>query len=165
MDGTPPAKAASLELRAEIADLYAEYADVLDGAEYERWPGLFTERCFYAVMPRENHERGLPLATVRCESRAMLEDRVHALRETQMYVPRWVRHVIAAPRLLSCADGVAVARTNYAVFETQPDQLTRVLNVGRYEDEIVRDEGRLRFRKKICVFDSILVPTSIVVPI
>ena len=165
MDGTAPAKPIAPELRAEIGDLYAEYADTLDCGEYERWPELFTERCFYAVIPRENHERGLPLATVRCESRAMLKDRVHAIRETQMYVPRWFRHVIAAPRLLAHVDGVVTTRANYAVFETQPDQLTRVLNVGRYEDEIVRDEGRLRFRKKICVFDSILVPTSIVVPI
>ncbi len=30
---------------------------------------------------------------------------------------------------------------------------------------VVDSEGRLRFRKKICVFDSLLVPTSIVVPI
>ena len=51
------------------------------------------------------------------------------------------------------------------MLETQPDQLTRVLNVGRYEDEIVRDGGRLRFRRKLCVFNSILIPTSLVLPI
>jgi len=165
MDGTTASQPLALELRAELSDLYTEYADILDGGEYERWPELFTERCFYAVIPRENHERNLPLATVRCESRAMLKDRVHAIRETQMFVPRWFRHVVSAPRVLSSADGVIVARANYAVFETQPDQLTRVLNVGRYEDEIVRDDGRLRFRRRLCVFDSILVPTSIVLPI
>lgn len=164
MDGavTPPL---ALELRAEIADLYAEYGDVLDAGEYERWTELFTERCLYLVIPRENHERGLPLATVRAESRGMLEDRVHAIRQTQMYVPRWIRHVIGAPRVLGSADGVIAARAGYAVFETQTDQTTRVLNVGRYEDEIVRDEGRLRFRRKLCVFDSILIPTSLVLPI
>ena len=165
MDGTTPAKPIAPELRAEIGDLYTEYADILDSGEYERWPELFTERCFYAVMPRENHDRGLPLATVRCESRGMLKDRVHAIRETQMFVQRWVRHLIAAPRLLASSDGIVTTRANYAVFETQPDQLTRILNVGRYEDEIVRDDGRLRFRRRLCVFDSILVPTSIVLPI
>lgn len=162
MDGAAPL---TLELRAEIADLYAEYGDVLDAGEYERWTGLFTKHCLYLVIPRENHERGLPLATVRAESRAMLEDRVHAIRQTQMYVPRWIRHVIGTPRLLGVADGAIAARTSYAVFETQPDQMTRILNVGRYEDEIVRDEGRLRFRRKLCVFDSILIPTSLVLPI
>ena len=153
------------ELRAEIADLYAEYGDVLDAGEYEHWTRLFTAHCLYLVIPRENHERGLPLATVRAESRGMLEDRVHAIRQTQMFVPRWIRHLIGAPRILRHEDGVVTARASYAVFETQPDQLTRVLNVGRYEDEIVRDDGRLRFRRKLCVFDSILIPTSLVLPI
>jgi salicylate 5-hydroxylase small subunit len=164
MDGAamPPL---ALELRAEIADLYAAYGDVLDAGEYEQWAALFTARCLYLVIPRENHERGLPLATLRAESRAMLEDRVHAIRQTQLFVPRWIRHVIGAPRVLGMADGTIAARASYAVFETQPDQLTRVLNVGRYEDEIVRDEGRLRFRRKLCVFDSILVPTSLVLPV
>ena len=152
-------------LRAEIADLYAEYGDVLDAGEYERWPALFTQRCLYLVIPRENHDRGLPLATVRAESRAMLEDRVHAIRNTQMFVPRWIRHVIGAPRILGSAEGVITARASYALFETQPDELTRVLNVGRYEDEIVRDDGRLRFRRRLCVFDSVLVPTSLVLPV
>ncbi len=164
MDGAAMAPLAP-ELRAEIADLYAEYGDVLDAGEYERWAALFTPHCLYLVIPRENHERDLPLATVRAESRAMLEDRVHAIRQTQMFVPRWMRHVIGAPRVLGFSDGVVTARASYAVFETQPDQMTRVLNVGRYEDEIVRDDGRLRFRRKLCVFDSILIPTSLVLPI
>ena len=164
MDGstTPPL---APELRAEIADLYAEYGDALDAGEYERWAALFTAHCLYLVIGRDNHERGLPLATIRAESRAMLEDRVHAIRQTQTFVPRWIRHLIGAPRILGFADGVVAARASYAVFETQPDQLTRVLNVGRYEDEIVRDDGRLRFRRKLCVFDSILVPTSLVLPV
>jgi salicylate 5-hydroxylase small subunit len=138
---------------------------VLDLGEYERWTALFTARCLYLVIARDNHERGLPLATVRAESRAMLEDRVHAIRETQMYVPRWIRHVIGAPRVMGIADGVIAARASYVVFETLPDQMTRVLNVGRYEDEIVRDDGRLRFQAKRCIFDSILIPTSLVLPI
>ena len=163
--GAAAAPPFALELRAEIADLYAEYSDVLDAGEYERWAALFTPHCLYLVIPRENHEHGLPLATVRAESRAMLEDRVHAIRQTQMFVPRWIRHVIGTPRILGLADGVVSARASYAVFETQPDQLTRVLNVGRYEDEIVRDDGRLRFRRKLCVFDSVLIPTSLVLPI
>ncbi|MBT5497812.1 MAG: SnoaL-like domain-containing protein, partial [Alphaproteobacteria bacterium] len=57
-------------LRFEIEDLYAEYADVLDAMELERWPELFTENAFYDVIPRENYDRDLPLAIMRCESRA-----------------------------------------------------------------------------------------------
>ena len=54
---------------------------------------------------------------------------------------------------------------NYAVFETPLNDLTRVFNVGRYIDRIVREHDRLKFAEKHCVFDSLLVPNSIVFPI
>ena len=66
-------------LRFEIEDLYAEYADVLDTEDLERWPELFVEDAFYDVIPRENYERDMPLAIMRCESRAMMQDRVRAI--------------------------------------------------------------------------------------
>ena len=74
-----------LELRYEIEELLAEYAAVLDAADLERWPEFFTEQCFYEVIPRENYDRGLPLAIMRCESKGMLKDRVVAIRDTMMY--------------------------------------------------------------------------------
>jgi 3-phenylpropionate/cinnamic acid dioxygenase small subunit len=60
----------SPELRAEIQDLYDAYAEALDDGELERWPALFTEKCLYEVVPRENFDRGLPLAVILCESAA-----------------------------------------------------------------------------------------------
>src|SRR5690348_3433202 len=101
MDGSAAPGPVSLELRAELADLYAGYADVLDGDELEAWPDFFTETCRYEVIPRENRELGLPLATVRCESRGMLMDRVFAVRQTQMFAPRYLRHLIGPPRVVA----------------------------------------------------------------
>ena len=151
-------------LRIQIEDLMAEYTHVLDDGDLNEWPMLFIEDCFYQVIPRENHDQGLPLATIRCESRGMLEDRVMAVQETSMFEPRYLRHITSGLRYHE-ADGVISAQSSYAVFETVQDEYTRVFNVGRYLDEIVRDEGRLRFRRRICVFDSELVPNSIVYPI
>ena len=155
----------SLELRYEIEELLAEYAAVLDAADLERWPEFFTEQCFYEVIPRENYDRGLPLAIMRCESKGMLKDRVVAIRDTMMYEPRYLRHVISGIRVTGqSADGIAV-EANYAVFETLVDALTRVFNVGRYLDRIVREDGQLRFAEKHCVFDSLLVPNSLIYPL
>ncbi len=154
-----------VELRLEIQDLMAEYCHLLDDGDLCAWPALFTEDCFYQVIPRENHDQGLPLATIRCESRGMLEDRVMAVRDTAMYEPRYLRHVQGAVRMLGAEDGVVRAESGYAVFETLPDEYSRVFNVGRYLDEIVRDGGRLRFRRRICVFDSELIPNTLVYPI
>ena len=155
----------SLEVRLEVQDLMHEYAHVLDDGDLDDWPGLFTEECFYQVQPRENYEQGLPLAVIRCESRGMLEDRVMAVKDTYMYEPRYLRHIVSGLRIAGEIDGVIHAGSSYVVFETLIDECTRVFNVGRYIDEIVRDEGRLRFRRRSCVFDSELVPNSIVYPI
>lgn len=156
---------ASVELRLELEDLYAAYAAALDDGALETWPDFFTEECTYQVIPRDNYDRGLPLAVIRCESQAMLRDRVTAVRETTMFEARYVRHLISNIRVLSEADGEIKVQANYAVFETLTEAFSRVFNVGRYIDTLVRDGEALRFREKICVYDSVLVPNSIVYPI
>ncbi|MFT5175642.1 MAG: salicylate 5-hydroxylase small subunit, partial [Gammaproteobacteria bacterium] len=76
-----------------------------------------------------------------------------------------LRYQLAEREDSSSGELVIIAQSSYAVFETLPDEYTRVFNVGRYLDEIVRDEGKLRFRQRICVFDSELVPNSLIYPI
>ena len=152
-------------LRFEIEDLYAEYADVLDTEDLERWPELFVEDAFYDVIPRENYERDMPLAIMRCESRAMMQDRVRAIRETLMFEPRYVRHLISSFRIAANGDGEIDVTANYAVLETLPDEMTKVLNAGRYVDMLVREDGKLRFKQKRCVYDSSVVPNSLVYPV
>ena len=152
-------------LRFEIEDLYAEYADVLDTEDLERWPELFVEDAFYDVIPRENYERDMPLAIMRCESRAMMQDRVRAIRETLMFEPRYVRHLISSFRIAANGDGEIDVTANYAVLETLPDEMTKVLNAGRYVDMLVREDGNLRFKQKRCVYDSSVVPNSLVYPV
>jgi len=51
------------------------------------------------------------------------------------------------------------------VLETLTDEHTRVLNAGRYIDKLARADGALKFREELCVYDSILVPNTIVYPI
>ena len=76
---------ASIELRLEIEGVYTAYAATLDDDDLDAWPDLFTEDCLYQAIPRDNFDRDLPLALIRCESRAMLRDRVTAVRETTMF--------------------------------------------------------------------------------
>ena len=155
----------SIELRLEIEDLYTAYAAALDEDDLDSWPEFFTEECLYQVIPRDNFDRDLPLALIRCESRAMLRDRVTAVRETTMFEPRYVRHLISNIRVSPETNGVIEAQANCAVFETMTDAYTRVFNVGRYLDKLVREDGRLLISEKRCVYDSVLVPNSIIYPI
>lgn len=154
-----------LELRARVQTLFDAYAACLDDGEYEAWPEFFFEECLYRVIPRENWDRDLPLATIRCESRGMLEDRVVGLRQTMMYEPRYVRHMVSGARIVGNAGVEIQARANYTVFETLVDARTEVLQVGRYEARIEENAGALCFRELACVFDSVVIPNSLVVPI
>ena len=55
---------------------------------------------------------------------------------------------------------------NYSVIEVLHDELPKILSVGRYLDVVSRDaDGALRFREKRVVYDSVLVPNTIVYPL
>ena len=58
-----------------LNQLYADYASTVDAARWDQWPEFFTDDCVYRVQPRENHERGFPLATMSLTSKVMLKDR------------------------------------------------------------------------------------------
>jgi salicylate 5-hydroxylase small subunit len=153
------------ELRDEIEALYADYAEALDDNELERWPEFFIEDCLYKLVPRENWERKLPIALMLCESKGMLRDRVNAVRNTALYAPRTFRHLIGQFRIEAETPERMRVRANYVVFQTLVDDLTRIQNAGKYIDLVVRTPDGLRFREKICVFDSVLVPNSLIYPV
>jgi 3-phenylpropionate/cinnamic acid dioxygenase small subunit len=116
-------------------------------------------------VPRENWERDLPIALMLCESKGMLRDRVTAVRNTSVYAPRTFRHLIAQFRIQPETPERIHVRANYVVLQTLVDDLTRIQNAGKYIDLIERTAEGLRFREKICVFDSVLVPNSLVYPV
>lgn len=152
-------------LRLELEELYAAYTACLDEERFEEWPAFFTDPCLYKIVPRENFERGLPLATWLCESKGYLVDRVTAIRKTAVYAPRYVRRMVTGIRVLGRTDGVLEVRANYLALETLQDELTRVFNTGHYRDKLVVEDDKLKFREKICIFDSLLVPNSLIYPL
>jgi anthranilate 1,2-dioxygenase small subunit len=153
-----------VNLREEIEDFYAEYAEVIDGGALERWPELFVEPCLYRIVSKENYDKGLPLSLMRCESLGMLKDRAYASKELNVYAPRAWRHSITQVRAREAGATIAV-QANFVVLESLPDQHTRVLCAGRYLDKLVRTQAGLRLREKICVYDAALIPGSIVMPL
>jgi 3-phenylpropionate/cinnamic acid dioxygenase small subunit len=75
----------SADDRFALHDLFATYGALIDAGEFDAWLALFAASCTYHIVPRENYERGLPAGLVYCDSRAMLEDRIRALREANKY--------------------------------------------------------------------------------
>ena len=148
-----------------LSQLYASYAAIVDAADWDAWCELFTDECIYRLVPRENHERGLPLATLSFESKGMLKDRAHAIRETLFHDPYYQRHIVGAPRVLRVQEGAIHSEAGYAVFRTKLSQLTTVFNVGRYLDTVVRTPQGLKFASRLAIYDSELIPNSIIYPI
>ena len=149
----------------KLTGLYADYAAAIDAEDWEKWVSFFDEDCEYKVQPRENHERGFPLSTMWLLSRNMLEDRVYGMRETLFHDPYYQRHVVGAPRIISFQDGIIESEANYAVFRTKYDGESTVFNVGRYIDRIAVSEDGLKFKSRYCIYDSEMIPNSLIYPI
>jgi 3-phenylpropionate/cinnamic acid dioxygenase small subunit len=156
---------AGLELRARLGDLYVAYENTLNDGELERWPEHFTEACIYKILPKENQDAGFPVAVIYCESRDMLVDRVVALRETALYAPRIMRVMTSGICLRSVGDDGMHLSASFAVFQTMQDRPSEVFLCGRYQDRVVDDDGTLRFAERLCVYDSTIVPLSLVYPV
>ena len=145
--------------------LFRSYAVVLDSAQFSRWPDFFTDDCIYKIQPRENFDRGFPLSTLALTSKGMLLDRVYGIQETLYHDPYYQRHVVSAPVIRQASSDRVSAEANYAVFRTKYDQISTVFNVGRYIDELVRTPSGWRFTSRLCVYDSEMIPNSIIYPI
>lgn len=165
MIAAAPGVAASAELRCRLADLYGAYDEALGEGDYERWPEFFTETCFYQITARENYDAGLPLGLLQAESRAMLADRVTALRRTMVFAPRLVRRLVGSVVLRAvAADGMRLS-ASFAVLQTMLNEPSQVFLCGRFYDRVVEEDGVLRFAERVCVTDATLVPISLVFPI
>ena len=148
-----------------LTQLYADYASAVDSGHWDLWPEFFTDDGIYRLQPRENHERGFPLATLAFTSKGMLKDRVYGIKETLFHDPYYQRHVVGCPVVREAADGRWRCEANYAVFRTKLSDATTVFNVGRYLDTVVRTGNGLKFASRECIYDSEMVPNSIIYPI
>ena len=148
-----------------ITQLYADYASAADSGNWDLWPEFFTDDCVYRVQPRENHERGFPLATLSLTSKGMLRDRVYGIKETLFHDPYYQRHVVGTPVIREASTDRWRCEANYAVFRTKLSETTTVFNVGRTLDVVVRTPAGLKFAVRECIYDSEMIPNSIIYPI
>lgn len=156
----------SLQLQFELDQLNQAYGDALDSGRLSEWASMFMPDGRYRAQGRENFDRDLPLAAMFCDGSAMFLDRVLVIEKVMVFAPRQIRHVISPMRLVSREGSAIVARSSFCVFHTLPHQPTELLSVGRYEDRVERDaDGVLRFRERSAIYDTLLIPNSLVYPL
>jgi 3-phenylpropionate/cinnamic acid dioxygenase small subunit len=155
----------NIELMLKIQDLNARYVQAIDDDKLEAWPDFFTESGRYRITTAENVERGLPLGLIYATSRAMLRDRVRALRDANVYEAQRYRHVIGALLIEPAAGGTVRARTCFMVARIMHTGATMLFATGCYHDRVVVDDGDPRFAEKVVILDSRLVDTLLAVPL
>ncbi|WP_435531249.1 aromatic-ring-hydroxylating dioxygenase subunit beta [Ramlibacter albus] len=143
----------------------AAYAQAIDSDSLEEWPSFFTERCKYRITNVENEREGLPAGIVYADSRAMLQDRIAALREANIYERQRYRHLLGVPLLESADDSSAVARTPFIVARIMHTGETSVFATGEYRDLFQKLDGKLLLAERIAVCDSTVTDTLLALPL
>ena len=155
----------NIELTLTVQDLNARYAQAIDDNRLEAWPDFFTEDGRYRVTTAENFERGLPLGMIHATSRAMLRDRVRALRDANVYEAQRYRHILGVPLIAADGEGVVAAQTSFLVARIMHTGETALFATGRYHDRIVLSGGATRFAEKLVILDSRLIDTLLAIPL
>jgi anthranilate 1,2-dioxygenase small subunit len=151
--------------RFALYDLLVAYGALIDAVEFDAWLALFAATCTYHIVPRENYERGLPAGLVYCDSRAILEDRIRALREANKYNIHTDRHLIGLPRLIGERGDGKLVEAPFAVYQTDQEGETRLFATGVYRDRIVLEAGGLKFADKLVLLDTFAVPSLLATPL
>ena len=80
-----------------VAELNAAYAATIDADKLEAWPDFFVESCVYKITSAENRKCGYSAGIVYADSRAMLHDRVTALRTANIVACVKFSKLVMAP--------------------------------------------------------------------
>jgi 3-phenylpropionate/cinnamic acid dioxygenase small subunit len=146
-----------------LAALNTEYASCIDADRLEDWPSLFLPQCIYKITSADNHRRGYAGGLVYADSRAMLIDRIAALREANIYERQTYRHIIGMPALRPGDD--ITAETPFLVVRTMRDGPMDLFAAGVYLDRVREADGALRFAERIVVCDSSRIDTLLAIPL
>jgi 3-phenylpropionate/cinnamic acid dioxygenase small subunit len=156
-----------IELQFVVENLLARYVHALDEDRLEEWPGFFVENGCYRVTTADNHERGLPLPIIYADSRAMLRDRVSALRHASIYEAQRYRHTVTSTLVERQDAGTVRAASHFQVLRIMQTGETMVYASGRYLDRIrlAGDGGQPQFEERIVVCDSRRFDTLLAIPL
>jgi anthranilate 1,2-dioxygenase small subunit len=156
-----------LYLRHEVEVFNAAYAAALDEQRLSDWVEMFTDEALYVVISRENFDRGMPVGLIYCENKGMIHDRAFALEKTAMFAPRYLRHIVGNLQVLGENTGGEIrARANYVVLQVLFDRPDAKLHqVGVYHDVFRRIGGELKLAERRCVYDNLLVPNALCLPV
>jgi anthranilate 1,2-dioxygenase small subunit len=149
-----------------ISRAQAAHARCIDNNLLEQWPDFFTETCLYKITTLENHTLGLPAGLMHAFSRAMLIDRITALRQANIYERQLYRHIIGLPAILETDDAGRVrSETPFLVVRIMREGQTDLFATGRYLDLWDLSGERPLLAERVVVCDSSRIDTQLALPL
>jgi 3-phenylpropionate/cinnamic acid dioxygenase small subunit len=151
---------------ARLVELNAAYARAIDNEQFEQWPELFTDPCLYKVTTAENVARGYEAGIIYADSRAMLQDRVSALRKANIYERQRYRHIVGLPMVLGREGSASIVEVPFLIVRIMGDGAMSLFATGCYRDKVTTDAaGDLRFAERIVVCDGARFDTLVAIPL
>lgn len=149
-----------------IMQVQAGYANCIDEDRLEEWPAYFLEKCNYMVTNAENFAAHMPAGVIWADSRAMLADRVSALREANIYENHSYRHILGIPQIRRLTESGAIhSETAFTVIRITNGEQAEIFATGKYIDLIEYADEQPMFAQRIVVCDSTTIDTLIAFPI
>ena len=159
--------ALEVALQFEIERLHARYAHAIDEDRLEDWPAFFVESGRYRVTTAENEARGLPLPVMLAESRAMMRDRIAALRHANIYEPQRYRHTVSCALVERIDAARARSVAHFQVVRVMQGGEAMLFACGRYLDRILLagEGGEPQYEERVVVCDSRRFDTLLAIPL
>ena len=130
--------AGSFEDRFEIQELVSRYNHAIDFADYDAWVDCFT--------PDGVFEGGAG----RFVGRAELQKFTEQFKQMRLKMPN-IRHCVL--NTVTEVDGDSATSCSYLQLLTTGQEGTKLLFSGRYNDKVVKVDGRWRFKERIATRD------------
>lgn len=153
------------ELRLDVQEFYARYAECLDGGRLQQWPNYFLGTCAYRVVTPRGLKSGPENDLMSFTGKTVMRDSILAIGQSEDYEPYLQRHAISNFRIQAASAEELRVQANFQVFRTLPDKRTEFFVAGHYDDRLSISGGRLHFREKLCVLDSNERPEQLIYPI
>jgi anthranilate 1,2-dioxygenase small subunit len=145
--------------------LFANYCAALDEGELEAWPEFFLDDGLYQMIARENFAFGYPIPLLLLDSKGMMNDRVFSLRNANIYQAHRYRHAQSAIRITAREANAYRVSSSYIVVQTLNDGVSQIYQAGSYYDYVLETAEGLRFKERVCVYDTSRIPTLLATPV
>jgi 3-phenylpropionate/cinnamic acid dioxygenase small subunit len=153
------------ELRLDVQEFYARYAECLDNGRLQQWPEFFVDSCTYRITTRRNLRHGPDEHLVSLSTKTTMRDRIAAIGQSEDYEPHTQRHFISNFRVQVSGEDELRVQANVQILRSYPERETEFLAAGYYLDRVAVTGNRLHFREKLCVLDSDTAPGDFVYPV